>query len=65
MAISAVETGRISVCKLEMGKKVYEMVGGSNALPMYHLHHKHPLKYQHLVDSDQQKSSQVQPITAL
>ena len=38
---------------------------GSNTSQMYHLQHKHPLKYQHVVDSDRQKSTQIKSITNL
>lgn len=56
--------------KVDDGDKVYCLhcnkqfaFRGSNTSLTYHLQHKHPLKYQHVVDSDRQKSSQVQSIT--
>ncbi|XP_040181188.1 E3 SUMO-protein ligase ZBED1-like [Rana temporaria] len=56
--------------KVEDGNKVYCIhrnkqlaFRGSNTSLTYHLQHKHPLKYQHVVNSDRQKSSPVQPIS--
>ncbi|XP_077309863.1 E3 SUMO-protein ligase ZBED1-like [Lithobates pipiens] len=53
--------------KVDDGNKVYCIhcnkqfaFRGSNTSLTYHLQHKHPLKYQHVVNSDRQKSSSVQ-----
>ena len=56
--------------KVDDGDKIYCVhcdkqfaFRGSNTSLTYHLQHKHPLKYQVVVDSDRQKNSQVKPIT--
>ena len=56
--------------KVDEGDKIYCVhcqkqfaFRGSNTSLTYHLQHKHPLKYQHVVDSVRQESSQVQSIT--
>ena len=56
--------------KVDGGDKVYCVhcnkqfaFRGSNTSLTYYLQHKHPLKYQHVVDSDRQKSTQVKSIT--
>ena len=55
-------------CKVEDDEKVYCVqchkqfsFNGSNTSLTYHLQHKHPIKYQHIVNSDR-KSLQVQSI---